>query len=99
TGKTETQAVYGSEVTVLDIKGDWAEVSVKDQKTPKNEKGYPGWLPTKQLVENDRFTKLREEQPRAVVTTPKSDLEGIEFTKDADADVSFHGHRSYDAQH
>src|SRR5699024_926058 len=41
TGKTETQAVYGSEVTVLDIKGDWAEVSVKDQKTPKNEKGYP----------------------------------------------------------
>src|SRR5699024_10033208 len=35
------------------------------------------------------FTKLREEQPRAVVTTPKSDLEGIEFTKDAGADVSF----------
>src|SRR5699024_12100381 len=39
TGKTETQAVYASEVTVLAIKGSWAEVSVKDQKTPENEKG------------------------------------------------------------
>ncbi|WP_181272748.1 C40 family peptidase [Brevibacterium oceani] len=89
TGKTETQATYGSEVTVLDTKGKWSYVSVKDQKTPKNKKGYPGWLPTKQLVENDRFTKLRDEQPRAVVTKPKSELEGIEFTKDTGADVSF----------
>ena len=89
TGKVETQAVYGSEVTVLKIKGDWAEVSIKDQKSPKNKKGYPGWLPTKQLTENDRFGQLKEDQPRAVVTKKKSTLEGIEFTKDTGADVSF----------
>ena len=39
TGKTETQATYGSEVSVLDIKGSWAKVAVTDQKTPKNKKG------------------------------------------------------------
>ena len=89
TGKVETQAVYGSEVTVLKIKGDWAQVSVKDQSTTKNKKGYPGWLPTKQLVENDRFGQLGDEQPRAVVTKKKSKLEGIEFTKDTGADPSF----------
>ena len=89
TGKTETQATYGSEVSVLDIKGSWAKVAVTDQKTPKNKKGYPGWMPKKQLVENDRFGNLREDQPRAVVTKPKSELEGIEFTKDTGADVSF----------
>lgn len=89
TGKVETQATYGSEVTVLKAKGDWSYVSVKDQKTPKNKNGYPGWLPTKQLVENDRFGQLRDEQPRAVVTKAKSELEGVEFTKDTGADVSF----------
>ncbi|GAA1616370.1 C40 family peptidase [Brevibacterium sanguinis] len=89
TGKTETQAVYGSPVTVLDIKGDWAKVAVNDQSTPKDDKGYPGWLPTKQLVENDRFGSLKKDQPRAVVTAKTAELEGIEFTKDTGADPSF----------
>ncbi|MCI4012794.1 C40 family peptidase [Brevibacterium sp. ZH18] len=89
TGKVETQAVYGSQVTVLKTKGKWAYVSVKDQSTPKNDRGYPGWVPTKQLVENDRFGQLKDDQPRAVVTAKKADLEGIEFTKDTGADPSF----------
>lgn len=89
TGKAETQAVYGSEVTVLETKGNWAKVAVTDQSTPKNKKGYPGWLPTKQLVENDRFGKLKKDQPRAVVTAEKAKFEGIEFTKDVGADPSF----------
>ncbi|SDS67362.1 NlpC/P60 family protein [Brevibacterium sandarakinum] len=89
TGKVETQAAYGSEVTVLKTKGDWAKVAVKAQSTSKNKKGYPGWLPKKQLVENDRFGQLKDDQPRAVVTKKKSELEGIEFTKDTGADVSF----------
>ncbi len=89
TGKVETQAPYGAEVEVDKIDGDWARVSVRDQSTPKDDKGYPGWLPTKQLVENDRFAKLQDEQPRAVVTEPKSELEGVEFTKDTEAGLSF----------
>ncbi|MDN5634745.1 MAG: hypothetical protein L0G36_03760, partial [Brevibacterium sp.] len=75
TGKAETQAAYGSEVAVLKTKGDWVKVAVKDQSTSKNKKGYPGWLPKKQLVENDRFGQLKDDQPRAVVTKKKSQLE------------------------
>ncbi len=89
TGKMETQAPYGSEVSVHEVDGDWARVSVRDQSTPKDKQGYPGWLPTKQLVENDRFGQLQDEQPRAVVTEPKSELEGVEFTKDAGAELTF----------
>ncbi|WP_453985486.1 C40 family peptidase [Brevibacterium casei] len=89
TGKADTQATYGSQVTVLETKGDWTKVAVTDQSTPKNKKGYPGWLPTKQIVENDRFGKLKKDQPRAVVKAKKTELEGVEFTKDTGADPSF----------
>ncbi|MCP3762267.1 NlpC/P60 family protein [Domibacillus sp. A3M-37] len=50
TGKAETQALYGQEVTVLKTSGSWAQVAVKDQSTPKNSKGYPGWLPKAQVT-------------------------------------------------
>ncbi|MCI2254982.1 C40 family peptidase [Domibacillus sp. PGB-M46] len=50
TGRAETQALYGQEVTVLKTSGSWAQVAVKDQLTSKNSKGYPGWLPKSQLT-------------------------------------------------
>lgn len=50
TGKAETQALYGQEVTVLKTSGSWAQVAVKDQSTPKNSKGYPGWLLKSQVT-------------------------------------------------
>ncbi|MGH8794964.1 MAG: NlpC/P60 family protein [Stackebrandtia sp.] len=48
-GKLQTQALYGQEVTVLQVSGDWAEVAVHGQPTPKHELGYPGWMPRGQL--------------------------------------------------
>lgn len=89
TGKIDTQAVYGDQVKVLAVKGSWAKVAVVDQLTPKSKQGYPGWLPTKQLVENDRFGTLKKEQPRAILTKKKESLHGIEFTKDHGASLSF----------
>ena len=47
----------------------------------QEQEGSPGWVPKKQLVENDRFGNLKDDQPRAVVTKKKSELEGIEFAK------------------
>ncbi|MDW0110229.1 NlpC/P60 family protein [Sporosarcina aquimarina] len=44
-GKTETQALYGQEVEVLSTSGDWMQVAVKNQYSPKNKAGYPGWVP------------------------------------------------------
>lgn len=49
TGKTETQALYGQEVRLLQVKGDWAQVAVVGQSTPKSKYGYPGWLPKVQV--------------------------------------------------
>ena len=45
----QTQALYGQQVTVLAVQGSWAEVAVTDEPDPQNAKGYPGWLPTRQL--------------------------------------------------
>ncbi len=50
TGKTETQAVYGQELRLLQVKGDWAYVAVVDQSTPKSSYGYPGWMPRAQFI-------------------------------------------------
>lgn len=49
TGKTETQALYGQEVKIVQTKGTWSQVVVTDQATSKSRYGYPGWLPTAQL--------------------------------------------------
>lgn len=45
-----TQALYGEKVTVLSIRGRWAKVVVRDQPTPLDRRGYPGWLPARQLA-------------------------------------------------
>lgn len=44
-GKAETQVLYGEEVTILQTKGNWYKIAVKEQDTPKNQTGYPGWVP------------------------------------------------------
>src|SRR4051812_34008665 len=45
----QTQALYGQQVTILAVRGGWAEVAVRDEPDPKNPHGYPGWLPLRQL--------------------------------------------------
>ena len=45
----QTQALYGQQVTILAVKGGWAEVAVRDEPDPQNPHGYPGWLPLRQL--------------------------------------------------
>ncbi|PID04896.1 MULTISPECIES: NlpC/P60 family protein [unclassified Sporosarcina] len=49
-GKLETQALYGQTVKVLQTKGDWVQVVVTDQSSPKNAAGYPGWMPKNHLT-------------------------------------------------
>lgn len=88
TGKLETQAVLGSEVEVDEVKGDWAKVVVLDQATPRDERGYPGWVPVDQLVESDDFDTLTETKDRAVVTDRKTHL-GVRPGDDSGMEVSF----------
>jgi cell wall-associated NlpC family hydrolase len=65
-GRLETQALLGDKVTVLATKGAWSKVAVANQPTPRDTRGYPGWLPTAQLT-------ARAPEPTqgvAVVTRP-----------------------------
>jgi cell wall-associated NlpC family hydrolase len=49
-GRADTQALLGDKVRVLRLKGDWARVAVPGQPSPKDRRGYPGWVPTRQLT-------------------------------------------------
>ncbi|MDQ0270519.1 C40 family peptidase [Cytobacillus purgationiresistens] len=45
----QSQLLFGEEVIVIEEKGDWVHVLVPSQASSKDERGYPGWLPKKQL--------------------------------------------------
>jgi gamma-D-glutamyl-L-lysine dipeptidyl-peptidase len=49
-GRLETQALLGDKVVVLQTSGAWSKVAVAGQPTPRETRGYPGWLPTAQLT-------------------------------------------------
>src|SRR5919202_6441528 len=51
-GKIETQALYGERVRVLERRGRWARVVVPDQPTPRDRRGYPGWIRTSELAQS-----------------------------------------------
>ncbi|AZB44484.1 NlpC/P60 family protein [Bacillus sp. FJAT-42376] len=74
-GMLETQALYGNKVTILERKGDWVKVAVKGQSTPRNELGYPGWMPAKQLTYSRAFA-YHEDKPFVLVTKPTAYLKG-----------------------
>jgi gamma-D-glutamyl-L-lysine dipeptidyl-peptidase len=47
--RVNTSVLYGERVLVLSIKKDWVEVVVPDQASPRDSRGYPGWVPIGQL--------------------------------------------------
>ncbi len=49
-GRVVTQALYGETVRVLAVEHGWAKVAVPDQPSPLDRRGYPGWVPLRQLV-------------------------------------------------
>jgi cell wall-associated NlpC family hydrolase len=51
----QTQALYGTKVLVIEERGDWVKVAIPDQSTYKDERGYPGWMPKRQLAESPAF--------------------------------------------
>ncbi|GAA1151232.1 C40 family peptidase [Nocardioides aquiterrae] len=49
-GRADTQALLGDRVRVVDLRPGWAKVVVPDQPTPLDARGYPGWVPRRQLT-------------------------------------------------
>ncbi|WP_344135385.1 C40 family peptidase [Pedococcus bigeumensis] len=57
-GRADSQALLGDRVQVTTIRGTWAHVVVPDQPTPLDRRGYPGWVPVRQLVAEAPPSKL-----------------------------------------
>lgn len=49
-GRADTQALLGDQVRVVGLRRRWAKVVVQNQPTPINARGYPGWVPRRQLT-------------------------------------------------
>jgi cell wall-associated NlpC family hydrolase/L,D-peptidoglycan transpeptidase YkuD (ErfK/YbiS/YcfS/YnhG family) len=57
-GRIRTQALFGEPLRVLGQRGSWTRVAVVDQPTPRNRLGYPGWVPSRQLMSSSSFGEL-----------------------------------------
>ena len=68
-GRVQTQVLFGDRVLVLKRSGAWAYVVVPGQSTPKDRRGYPGWMPAVQLRSADAFGRALQ-GPVVVVTRP-----------------------------
>ncbi|MBE1555358.1 S-layer homology domain-containing protein [Sporosarcina limicola] len=85
-GKIETQALYGQEVVILKSSGDWVQIAVKEQTSPKNKAGYPGWVPKAHITEsypNYKDCKV------AIISTPTAPLYNDAKTTSEFMDISF----------
>lgn len=70
----QTQALYGTKVLIEEEQGDWSKVLIPDQACRKNEIGYPGWIPSNQLVPGSEAFEVQDGQKLAMVTAAMADL-------------------------
>ncbi|WP_204556790.1 S-layer homology domain-containing protein [Bacillus ectoiniformans] len=85
-GKLETQALYGQEVEVIKTQGNWHQIAVKDQFTPKSSKGYLGWIPKNQVAEYyDNYANCQT----AIVKSNTAFLHNSKSLDDRGLEISF----------
>lgn len=48
--RSQSEALLGDRVVVVRLRPHWAKVVVPSQPTPKDARGYPGWVPRRQLT-------------------------------------------------
>ncbi|GGE14972.1 peptidase P60 [Marinithermofilum abyssi] len=68
-GRLESQLLFGEPVLVLEKQGDWCKVCAPLQFDPKDERGYPGWVPLRQLASHEDFHHRGEQDLFAWVTS------------------------------
>ena len=49
-GRVETQALYGNRLLVTGVRPGWLHVVAPGQPTRRDSRGYPGWVPTRQVT-------------------------------------------------
>ncbi len=93
-GMLETQALYGNKVTILERNGDWVKVAVEGQLTPRNDLGYPGWMPIKQLTYDKKFAK-KKDAPFVLVESPTAFLYKNASLKKKGLEISYNTRLPY----
>lgn len=83
-GRVESQALLGDVVEVDEERDGWARVVLPAQPSSKDPRGYPGWLPSAQLVDWDR-----PEAATAVVRVATTTLRDSPAGATVVSDVSF----------
>lgn len=49
-GRADTRALLGDRIRVVRLRPRWARVAVPSQPSPQDRRGYPGWVPRRQLT-------------------------------------------------
>lgn len=80
----QSQALYGTEVEVLERQGEWYKVIIADQPSSEDGRGYPGWMIGRQLQESQTEDA---DGPFAVICRPTAWLYGNNGEKEQE--VSF----------
>lgn len=73
-GRLESQLLYGEPVQVMEEKNGWKRVCCLEQVSPKDPRGYPGWIPASQLTTQQKYADAWSQGPYAYVTVPRTDL-------------------------
>lgn len=73
-GRLESQLLYGEPVQVVEEKERWMRVCCLEQASPKDSRGYPGWIPTCQLTTHPEYDKAWSQGPYAYVWVPHTEL-------------------------
>lgn len=76
--RTQTQALFGQELILLQEQNGWAEVCVSEQPTAKSNHGYPGWVPLDQIQET---TFIDSSRPQAYISSPTAWLHHMDGEK------------------
>lgn len=83
--RSETEALLGDRVVVVRLRPHWAKVVVPSQPTPKDARGYPGWVPRRQLT----ATRPAHASELATVTTRTAWLRTDDVAMDRVTRISF----------
>src|SRR5690606_31081514 len=70
----QTQVLYGTVVEVIERQGDWCQIVIPDQPSRKDQRGYPGWMPARQLHPLPPSYRADDQQPIAMVMKPTAKL-------------------------
>lgn len=81
--RIQSQALFGQEVFVLEESNGWSHVLIPDQSSSKDGRGYPGWIPSVQLIPGESS----QADTYAIVISKFTDL--INKENEAELELSF----------